>query len=168
MKDGSTPKEDRIRLWADKGYQGTDKDLPGANLMITHKRSKNRRTLTDKQREHSNLVNSTRILVEHYIGRLKHYACLTDPYGWIIGQFSDEFNVITGLVNLHLPWDRIDKGSLSLAGGRRSLTETGPPHLQAVPRSDDMTVHATVPKWCARIVANLCKTHSTPCALVKN
>ena len=44
MKDGSTPKEGRIRLWADKGYQGTDKDLPGANLMITHKRSKNRRT----------------------------------------------------------------------------------------------------------------------------
>ena len=78
--------------------------------MITHKRSKNRRTLTDKQREHNNLVNSTRIMVEHYIGRLKHYARLTDPYGGIMGQLSDEFNVIAGLVNLHLPWDRIDKG----------------------------------------------------------
>ena len=40
MKDGSTPKEDRIRLWADKGYQGTDKDLPEANLMIPIKNQK--------------------------------------------------------------------------------------------------------------------------------
>ena len=34
MREDSTPKEDRIRIWADRGYQGTGKDLPGATLMI--------------------------------------------------------------------------------------------------------------------------------------
>ena len=43
MRDGSTPEEDRIRVWVDRGYQGTGRDLPGATLMIPHKRSKNHR-----------------------------------------------------------------------------------------------------------------------------
>ena len=35
MRDGSTPEEDRIRVWVDRGYQGIGKDLPGATLMIS-------------------------------------------------------------------------------------------------------------------------------------
>ena len=110
MRDGSTPKEDRIRVWVDRGYQGTGKDLPGATLMIPHKRYKNHRTLTAEQKEYNHLVNSTRVRVEHSIGRLKRYARLADPYDGTISQFNYEFNVITGLVNLHLLWDKIDKG----------------------------------------------------------
>ena len=109
MREDSTPKEDRIRVWADKGYQGTGRDLPGITLMIPYKRSKNHRILTAEQKAHNHLVNSTRVLVEHSIGRIKRYARLTDPYDGTIGQFNQEFNVITGLVNLHLLWDRIDK-----------------------------------------------------------
>ena len=67
MKDASTPNEDRIRLWVDRGYQGTDKDLPGADLMIPHKKSKNHRILTAEQKEHNHMVNSTQIRVEHSI-----------------------------------------------------------------------------------------------------
>ena len=63
MRDSSTPEEDRIRIWADRGYQGTGKDLPGATLMIPHKRSKNHRILTAEQKEHNHLVNSTRVRV---------------------------------------------------------------------------------------------------------
>ena len=110
MRDSSTPEEDRIRIWADRGYQGTGKDLPGATLMIPHKRSKNHRILTAEQKEHNHLVNSTRVRVEDSIGRLKRYARLADPYDGTISQFNHEFNVITGLVNLHLLWDKIDKG----------------------------------------------------------
>ena len=113
MRDSSTPEQDRIRVWVDRGYQGTDKDLPGANLMIPHKRTKNHRTLTAVQKEHNHQVNSTRVRVERSIGRLKRYARLADPYDNTIGLFNCEFNVITGLVNLHLLWDRIDKGPLS-------------------------------------------------------
>ena len=78
--------------------------------MIPHKRTKNHRTLTAVQKEHNRLVNSTRVQVEYSIGRLKRYARLADPYDEAIGRFNCEFNVITGLVNLHLLWDRIDKG----------------------------------------------------------
>ena len=77
--------------------------------MIPYKGSKNHRILTAEQKAHNHLVNSTRVLVEHSIGRIKRYARLTDPYDGTIGQFNQEFNVITGLVNLHLLWDRIDK-----------------------------------------------------------
>ena len=79
-------------------------------LMIPHKKTKNYKILTEEQRGHSRLVSSTRVRVEHSIGRLKRYARLADPYDGIIGQFNHEFNVITGLVNLHQLWDRIDKG----------------------------------------------------------
>ena len=109
MHDGSIPEEDRIRVWADKGYQGTGRDLPGITLMIPYKRSKNHRILTAEQKAHNHLVNSTRVLVEHSIEKVKRYARLTDPYDGTIGPFNREFNVITGLVNLHLLWDRIDK-----------------------------------------------------------
>ena len=110
MRDDSTSEKDRIRVWVDQGYQGTGKDLPGATLMIPYKRSKNHRILTAEQKEHNHLVNSTRVRVEHSIGRLKRYARLADPYDGTISQFNHEFNVITGLVNLHLHWDKIDKG----------------------------------------------------------
>ena len=102
MRDSSTTEEDRIRVWADRGYQGTGKDLPGATLMIPHKRSKNHRILTAEQKEHNHLVNSTRVRVEHSIGRLKRHARLADPYDGTVSQFNHEFNVITGLANLHL------------------------------------------------------------------
>ena len=58
----------------------------------------------------NHLINSTWVLVEHSIGRLKHYARLADPYDGTMNQFNHEFNVITGLANLRLLWDKIDKG----------------------------------------------------------
>ena len=41
---------------------------------------------------------------------LKRYARLTDLYDETVGRFNYEFNVITGLVNLDLLWNGIDKG----------------------------------------------------------
>ena len=110
MKDASTPEEDRIRTWADKGYQGIAKELPGTTPMIPHKKSVKHRTLTAEQKEHNSKVNATRISVEHAIGRLKVYARLAEPYDGTISEFGDEFNVITGLANLDRLWDKIDKG----------------------------------------------------------
>ena len=132
----ATPEEDRIRVWVDRGYQGTGKDLPGATLMIPHKKSKNHRILTAEQKEHNHLVNSTRVRVEHSIGRLKRYARLADPYDGTISRFNYEFNVITGLVNLHLLWDKIDKGPPSLGRWGTSIDWNGASLLQAAPRSD--------------------------------
>ena len=107
--------------------------------MIPHKRSKNHRILTAEQKEYNHLANSTRVRVEHSIGRLKCYARLADPYDGTISQFNYEFNVITGLVNLHLLWDKIDKARRHLAGGGCRLAGTEPSLLQTVPRSDGRT-----------------------------
>ena len=137
MHDDSLPEEDRIRIWADRGYRGTGRDLPGATLMIPYKRSKNRRILTAEQKAHSHLVNSTRVLVEHSIGRIKRYARLTDPYDGTIGEFDREFNVITGLVNLHLLWDKIDKSPPSPDRWGTLIDWNGTVPLQAAPRSED-------------------------------
>ncbi len=55
---------------------------------------------------------SDRIIVaatKHSIGRLKRYDRITDPYDGTAAQFNREFNVITGLVNLHLLWDHVRK-----------------------------------------------------------
>ena len=136
MRGGSTPEEDRICVWVNRGYQGTGKDLPGVTLMIPHKRSKNHRILTAEQKEHNHLVNSIRVRVEHSIGRLKRYARLADPYDGTIIQFNHEFNVITGLVNLHLLWDKIDKGPPLPGRWGTSIDWNGPSLLQAAPRSD--------------------------------
>ena len=51
----------------------------GRSLMIPHKRSKNMDPGTAEQKEHNHLVNSTRVRVEHSIGRLKRYARLRRP-----------------------------------------------------------------------------------------
>ena len=91
MRDEATSKENKIRIWADRGYQGTGKDLPGATLMIPYKRSKKHRILTVEQKAHNHLVNSTRVRVEHTIGRIKRYARMTDPYDGTIGEFNSEF-----------------------------------------------------------------------------
>ena len=40
------------------------------------------------------------MVLKYHVQKLMHVA---------IDQFNREFNVITGLVNLHLLWDRIDK-----------------------------------------------------------
>ena len=64
MRDNSTPEEDRIpsgSTWATR----TDKDLLGAALMISHKRTRNHRILTAGQKEHSHLVNSIRVRIKH-------------------------------------------------------------------------------------------------------
>ena len=65
MRDEATPKEDKIRIWADKGCHGVGKDLPGATLMIPYKRSKKHRILTAEQKAHNHLVNSTKVPGEH-------------------------------------------------------------------------------------------------------
>ena len=134
MHDDSLPEEDRIRIWVDKGYLGTDKDLPDTNLMIPHKRSKNHRILTAEQKEHNHLINSTRVQVEHSIRRIKRYARMTDPYDGTIGEFNRELDVITGLVNLSLLWDKIDKGPPSPERWGTRIDWNGPvPPASGVP-----------------------------------
>ena len=108
MHDPGRPEGERNRIFCDRGLQGIADHLPGAVAMIPYKRTK-KTPLTRRQREHNGRINSERVLVEHSICRLKRYDRITDPYDGTAAQFNREFNVITGLVNLHLLWDCVRK-----------------------------------------------------------
>ena len=109
MHDPDLPEAERCHVFVDRGYQGIEKHLPGITPEIPHKKTK-KSPLTPEQREHNHRIHSERVLVEHSIGRLKRYARLADPYDGTAAQFNREFNVITGLVNLDLLWDCVQKG----------------------------------------------------------
>ena len=109
MHDPDLPESDRCHPFVDRGYQGIADHLPGTTPEIPHKKTRDT-SLTPEQKKHNHRINSTRVLVEHTIGRLKRYARLTDPYDGNAAGFNREFNVITGLVNLNLLWDCMEKG----------------------------------------------------------
>ena len=103
------PNEDRVRLFTDLGYKGIKKDLPDANIQQPHKKSKDHGHFTPEEKEENHSINSTGVKVEHSIGRLKRYGKLVVPYSGTVSEFNNEFNIITGLVNLDLLWDKIEK-----------------------------------------------------------
>ena len=109
VHEADRPEGDRNCLYCDRGYQGIATHLPGTVPMIPYKKTR-KTPLTREQRRHNSRINSTRVLVEHSICRLKRYSRITDPYDGTAAQFNREFNVITGLANLNLLWDHVRKG----------------------------------------------------------
>ena len=106
--------------------------------------------------------------VEHSIGRLKRYARLADQYGETVGRFNYEFNVATGLVNLHLLWDRIDKGPPPPGRWEMVIDWKSRHSRKQCPVRITNPVHIAVLEWCARIIANFCKIPTTSRVLVQN
>ena len=101
MHDPDLPESDRCHPFVDRGYQGIADHLPGTTPEIPYKKTRDT-PLTPEQKKHNHRINSTRVLVEHTIGRLKRYARLADPYDGNAAGFNREFNVIAGLVNLNI------------------------------------------------------------------
>ncbi len=53
-------------------------------------------------------INGTRVVVEHAVGMIKRYRMITTrPFWGTSKDLNDELNIISGLVNLNLDWDRI-------------------------------------------------------------
>ena len=73
------------------------------------KRNSDRRTggLTREKLDRNSEINSTKVVVEHAIGRIKRYGITKRPFWGTPEELSDELNIIAGLVNLDLDWDRI-------------------------------------------------------------
>ena len=104
MYKKSTPKNERITVLADKGYQGMDKHYPGADLIIPEKKPKGG-NLTDRQKKRNKKISSKRIIVEHPIGRIKQWGIMSGPYDETIEDFHREIIVTTGLANLRMLWN---------------------------------------------------------------
>ncbi len=108
MHDGDTPTKERFTVYMDLGYLGIQNDIPGANVIMPHKRPRRRKgekkrgQLTAEQKKHNKKVSSIRVTVENSIGRLKQYAQMSDPYEGTEDELNCEMNIVAGLVNLHL------------------------------------------------------------------
>ena len=98
--DPETPEEKRPVNIYDRGYQGIQKDNPGAETWLGIKRNAGSDPdtggLTQRDLDHNAEVTRARIAVEHAIGRIKQYRITTRPYHGTPDQFNDELNVVTG------------------------------------------------------------------------
>ncbi len=108
MHDGDAPAKEKFTVYMDLGYLGIQNAIPGANVIMPHKRprkkkgEKKRGKLTAVQKKHNKKVSSIRVTVENSIGRLKQYARMSDPYDGTEDELNYEMNIVAGLVNLHL------------------------------------------------------------------
>lgn len=102
MKSG---RGNQITVLADKGYIGLDKYCPGIKLKIPTKKPKFGE-LTESQKARNKRISSKRIVVEHAIGRMKQFKLMRGPYDGTMQDFECELNVITGLANFKLLWDK--------------------------------------------------------------
>ena len=118
MSDDDTPERDRPVLYVDKGYQGISGYYPGATVRQPARRRRNsdKQTggLTEGELALNKEINGTRVVVEHAIGMIKRYRITTRPFWGTPEELNEELNIISGLVNLNLDWDRIKEENKSL------------------------------------------------------
>ena len=118
MSDDDTPERDRPVLYVDKGYQGISGYYPGATVRQPARRRPNsdKQTggLTEGELALNKEINGTRVVVEHAIGMIKRYRITTRPFWGTPEELNEELNIISGLVNLNLDWDRIKEENKSL------------------------------------------------------
>lgn len=99
MKNEETVPEERIEILCDLGYQGLDKDLPGADVITPFKKPKGGK-LTAQQKEFNKKLSRRRIVVEHAIGGAKQYKIMRGPYLGTNEEFERDMDVVCGLANL--------------------------------------------------------------------
>ena len=68
-----------ITFWVDKGFQGIKNKVPPDQIQIPHKKSKGG-DLTPEQKEENSIISAIRIVVEHAIGGIKRFGCMSQIY----------------------------------------------------------------------------------------
>ena len=96
-----------VNLWVDKGYQGIEKYLTNNNaVMIPHKKPRGK-ALSSAQKQENRVISGIRIVVEHAIGGIKRFGCLSSIYRNRRGQDDQMIYLCTGLWNFHLQYKNI-------------------------------------------------------------
>jgi hypothetical protein len=91
-----------VSLWVDKGFQGIAKLIKNGNEVLMPKKKPRGRNLTEEQKGENKIISGIRMRVEHTIGGMKRYGCLSQIYRNKNG-IDDEFTyVCAGLWNFHL------------------------------------------------------------------
>ena len=94
------PKE--ISAYTDTGFIGAQKLHP--NIYIPKKKSK-RNPLTYEEKETNKLISSYRVIVEHAIGGIKRFRCMSEKLRNHKAYIDDQFILLaSGLWNYHLSY----------------------------------------------------------------
>lgn len=89
-----------ITAWADTAFVGEEKDHD--NIHIPRKKPRGRK-LTLDERETNKIISSYRVLVEHAIGGIKRYRCMSEKLRNRKPFIDDQFLLLaSGLWNYHL------------------------------------------------------------------
>jgi hypothetical protein len=92
----SIPKDVQVNL--DRGYEGAEKRYPN-NKVYKPKRAQRNHPLTLFEKLYNHLINKTRILVEHVIGRLKKFRVVSELYRNRRCAHAGYFVAVAGLIN---------------------------------------------------------------------
>lgn len=92
----SIPEDVQVNL--DRGYEGAEDRYPN-NKVYKPKRAQRNHPLTLFEKLYNHLINKTRILVEHVIGRLKKFRIVSELYRNRRSAHGDFFVAVAGLIN---------------------------------------------------------------------
>jgi len=87
-----------VEVKLDRGYEGAEERYP-ENRISKPKRAQRNHPLTLFEKLYNRILNSTRIYVEHIIGRVKKFRILSETYRNQRARHQDFFLVIAGLLN---------------------------------------------------------------------
>ena len=90
---------DVMMVLGDKGFQGFQNDMPGADAHHPFKIPR-KGNPTPEQKAYNSALNKKRIKVEHAIGSAKHFKRVSGIYSGSLDKFNREFNIASGLANL--------------------------------------------------------------------
>lgn len=91
--------EHRVSLYGDSGFQGMQEIDLGVEVRLIQRARRNH-PLTREEKKLNHLRSSTRVKVEHTIGRRKKYRIASEEYRNRDGDYDQTMNIVAGLVNL--------------------------------------------------------------------
>jgi hypothetical protein len=92
----SIPADVQVNL--DRGYEGAEDRYPN-NKVYKAKRAQRNHPLTLFEKLYNHLINKTRILVEHVIGRVKKFRMVSELFRNRRATHGDFFLAVAGLIN---------------------------------------------------------------------
>ncbi len=94
------PQETKVYL--DSGYQGAQKDYPGFNLIVPHKRTRNHKELSRSEKIQNHKQRKIRVKIEHTICQLKKFRLLSQTYHYSLQNYTPIFRFIANVVNFRM------------------------------------------------------------------
>jgi len=91
-----------VDIWVDKGYDGIRKLIKNANKVYMPKKKPRGGELTEEEKEDNKIISSIRMVVEHSIGGMKRFRCLSDVFRNKNGIDDKFVTLCAGLWNFHL------------------------------------------------------------------